>query len=194
MLHTGDVNVALKEWSAVVEACGQGKQIFLLRKGGIVEAARRGFEVRYPRFFFFPAFEHQHLASLKPQYHELATPQTEGVIRIGHLAQVAQVLPAPAARTAWDFLDGFHVWQPSLLDMRYNYRPDLPLHLIVIRTFKLPKQLEIPDRPSYAGCKSWVHLTEELSMEGAEPVLDDKSFNDRKGSLLSALEAATTMR
>ena len=41
------MNTALKEWSAVIAALDRGLQIFLLRKGGIVEA-RRGFQLQYP--------------------------------------------------------------------------------------------------------------------------------------------------
>lgn len=174
----------------MVEACGHGNQIFLLRKGGIVEAARRGFEVRHPEFLFFPTFEHQHVASLQPRFQHLATPQPEGVVKIDYVASVDDVRPAPPDRNLWEPLERFHVWQPSLIDMRYGYRPDLPLYVLLVRTFKLSKQITIPDRPSYAGCKSWVNLTEEISTEGAVPVLDDKTFEYRRLELLSALNAS----
>lgn len=90
------MNVALKEWSAVTVALNRGIQIFLLRKGGIVEA-RRGFELRYREFLLFPTFEHQHAQYLKPEYRSLVregeTPA--GQVRISHLARVARVLRAP---------------------------------------------------------------------------------------------------
>ncbi|MGH9628683.1 MAG: DUF1802 family protein, partial [Bryobacteraceae bacterium] len=61
------MNIALKEWASVVSALGTGRQILLLRKGGIVEARRGGFELRHHEFLFFPTYEHQHADSLKPE-------------------------------------------------------------------------------------------------------------------------------
>jgi hypothetical protein len=170
------MNVALKEWSAVENALLEGRQIFLLRKGGIAEAHRGGFQARYPEFLIFPTFEHQHLDSIRPEFHALAEPQPEGVIGIRTLAKVVDTVAAPPRREAWAELDRFHIWSAPLLDIRYRYRPDLPLHILVLRAYRLPKQFTVPDRPSYAGCKSWVHLKEELDVAGAQPVIEEAAF------------------
>ena len=179
------MNVALKEWSSVVAALDQGHQIFLLRKGGIVEH-KRGFEVRHKRFVFFPTFEHQHAASLKKEFAHLAQPPAGEGIAITLMGEVTDVRPAPNLRSRL-IEDTANVWNESLVDMRYNYRPDLPLLVLVIRAYRLPAPVTIPDRQSYAGCKSWVNLTEEIAVDGTRPVLDDGSFEARRMALLRAL-------
>jgi hypothetical protein len=40
---------ALKEWAVVCRALEEGRQVMLLRKGGILEY-RQGFEVRHEKF------------------------------------------------------------------------------------------------------------------------------------------------
>jgi hypothetical protein len=89
------MNIALKEWSAVVTALDRGAQIFLLRKGGIVEA-KRGFEPRYAEFLFFPTTEHQHARYLKPQWVGLVpNAEVTDSLHVSHVGRVADVLRAP---------------------------------------------------------------------------------------------------
>ncbi len=172
------MNIALKEWAAVIEALGQGRQILLLRKGGIVEA-KRGFELRHREFLLFPTFEHQQAQYVKPETRQAfeaamkaAAPER---VRIAYLARVAAVDLAPPLETMRK-LDASHVWSDAFLQQRYEYRPDLPLYLIALRVYRLGREQVIPNRPSYAGCKSWVNLTEEVDVAGATPVLTDAEF------------------
>src|SRR4051794_14966136 len=124
------MNTALKEWASVIAALGAGRQIVLLRKGGIVEA-KRGFELRHPEFLLFPTFEHQHAESLKPEFQPLAQAPPDEGIRINHMARVTAIFPAPDAITA------AHIWNERFLKMRREYRPDLPLYLILVRVYRL---------------------------------------------------------
>jgi hypothetical protein len=182
------MNVALKEWSAVIAALDGGLQIFLLRKGGIVEA-KRGFELRHREFLLFPTFEHQHAQSLKPEFRDLLTGAAESAegIRISHVARVEQVLDAPESMAGMESIYGRHVWNREFLRMRYEYRPDLPLYLILVRVRRLNTVRTIPRRPAYAGCKSWVNLTEELAVEAGEGVLAEGEFDRRRKELTSLL-------
>src|SRR5437660_10113016 len=59
------LNVALKEWAVVCRALEQGRQILLLRKGGIYESAGE-FEIEHRQFLLFPTYLHQNLKMLKP--------------------------------------------------------------------------------------------------------------------------------
>jgi hypothetical protein len=186
------MNIALKEWSAAIAALDGGTQIFLLRKGGIVEA-RRGFEPRYAEFVFFPTTEHQHARYLKPEWAGLlarATP--EAGLRISHLGHVTDVLPAPQDQAA--LVEAPHVWNEDFIRQRYNYRPDLALYVLVVRVFRLASPHLIPLRPAYAGCKSWVHLTEEIPAEGMEPVLAEAEFAQQRRKLLMQLGIALEVR
>ena len=47
------LNIALKEWSATIDALTSGHQLFLLRKGGIRETNRH-FELANHRFLLYP--------------------------------------------------------------------------------------------------------------------------------------------
>jgi hypothetical protein len=55
---------ALKEWAVVCKALEEGRQVLLLRKGGIMEY-KQGFEVKHDKFLLFPTFEHQSKESIR---------------------------------------------------------------------------------------------------------------------------------
>src|SRR5713226_3850961 len=182
------MNIALKEWSAVIAALDRGAQIFLLRKGGLVEA-KRGFEPRYAEFLFFPTTEHQHARYLKPDWSGLLarTAAPEG-LTISHLGHVTDVFRAPPDQAA--LLAAPHVWNEDFIHQRYSYRPDLALYVLVVRVFRLAAPRVIPLRPSYAGCRSWVHLIEEIPTAGMEPVLVEAEFAHQREELLKQLGIA----
>jgi hypothetical protein len=180
------LSTALKEWSAVIAALDRGLQIFLLRKGGIVEG-RRGFQLLHPEFLLFPTFEHQHARSLKPEYLDLLAPQPDGHIGITHMARVTDVRQGPSSPAGMRAVAECYIWNEEFIRQRYEYRPDLPLYMLLVRAYRLRQPQLIPLRASYAGCKSWVHLTEEVAVDGAQPVLDEPEFAEQRQKLLSAI-------
>ena len=62
-------NRAFKEWAVVCRALGEGRQILILRKGGVAEGPR-GFEVTDRQFFLFPTYLHQAPTSVVPEWRE----------------------------------------------------------------------------------------------------------------------------
>jgi len=80
------------------------------------------------------------------------------------------------------------VWNDPFLERRYAYRPELPLHVLLVRTYALSEPLRVPERPQYAGCRSWVELEESLPTEGASPVLTDEEFDRRREALMLRLQ------
>jgi hypothetical protein len=180
------MNVALKEWESVVAALGSGAQICLLRKGGIIEADRGGFHLREQKFLLFPTYEHEHLLLLKDEYKHLMRPGCAGQIGISLVCTVTDIFTAPPLQSLRRASD-FYIWNDAFLQKRIEYKPDLPLYCILLRAYRLQPPRTIPDRPSYAGCKSWVHLTEEISVDTATPVLTDDEYVARQRALLEAL-------
>src|SRR2546422_7954614 len=89
----GSLNVALKEWAAVCRALEEGRQILLLRKGGILEAIG-GFELEHPQFFLFPTYLHQNAQMLKePERKRLITMSGEPAqITLSSAATVTDIL------------------------------------------------------------------------------------------------------
>jgi hypothetical protein len=183
------VRTALKEWAVVIEALARGRQRFLLRKGGIAEG-KQGFEVKHNEFLLYPTWEHQHLDSIRPEFQglfEQAQPRTSGVVRFQYLANVTDVLRAPASPAALRALDDDHIWAPSYLEKRYGYRPDLPLFVIVLRLYRLTSEGEIPENRRYAGCRSWVDLDQEIDTSRLQPLEPEATFAEARKLLLEKL-------
>ena len=187
-MNNRDLKVALKEWDVVCKALCSGKQHILLRKGGILEASGE-FELEHDQFLLFPTFVHQQVTGLKPGYRDgVSTRNTEPeTVQIPGWAQVQKIFRVPG-RTQMDALDDLHVFDAPLIDMRFNYRPDYPLYLILIRTWILPQPVTVANSIEYAGCKSWVPLMHSISTQSSIPVSSDDtlvSLQDRIASTFS---------
>ena len=181
------LQVALKEWATVCRALETGRQIVLLRKGGILEAIG-GFELEHPQFLLFPTYLHQNLSMLKPDAHAGFEPHTAEPDRITlSAAGVVTDIVRLSSRAQMDVLDDEHVWTPPLIDMRFNYRPANPLYLLLVRAYRLPQPVTVENTPEYAGCKSWVPLDRAIDTAGATPVLDEAGYGSRRRRILETL-------
>jgi hypothetical protein len=76
--------------------------------------------------------------------------------------------------------------------MRFNYRPENPLYLLIVRAYRLHTPVTIANTPAYAGCKSWVPLDQSIEIGDALPVLDDARFGVRRESILERLKVAAS--
>jgi hypothetical protein len=83
-----------------------------------------------------------------------------------------------------DRLDGEHLWTAPLIDMRFNYRPQNPLYLLIVRAHRLRQPVTIANTPEYAGCKSWVPLDRAIETGGGAPAIDDAQFAERRQRIL----------
>ena len=181
--------IALKEWATVCHALQTGRQVILLRKGGIYESGGE-FELENPRFVFFPTYLHQNLAMLKPQAHagfepRAAEPENATLASAGEVTDIVQL----RSRAQMDALDAEHVWTPPLIDMRFNYRPQNPLYLMLVRAYRLAKPMAVENTPAYAGCKSWVPLEQAVDTAGAIPVLGDEQYAGRRDAILQTIRS-----
>ncbi len=182
------LNMALKEWSIVCDAVLAGQQAILLRKGGIYEAAGE-FELEHSQFVLFPTVLHQKPESVKAAWRDgIKTVDREPEeITIRGWAEVFFIARVPD-RSAFDLLADVHLWDKPLIDMRFNYRPDYPLYIIVLRAWKLPQPLTMALDPQYAGCKSWVPLREPVSVHGSKPVKSDVNLLEIKQRVVAAFD------
>jgi hypothetical protein len=183
------LRVALKEWAIVCRALEEGRQVLLLRKGGIYESAGE-FEVEHRRFLLFPTYLHQKREHLKPEEHpRLEVRQAEPAqVRLGSAAEVTDIVQL-RNRTQMDGIAGRHIWTPALVDMRFNYRPENPLYLLLVRVYRLAEAVSIENTPAYAGCKSWVPLEKPVDVCSARPVLDDEAYERARKAILSGVKA-----
>lgn len=183
------LQIALKEWATVCHALETGRQMVLLRKGGIYEAAGE-FELENPQFVLFPTYLHQNLNMLKPDAHagfepRSAEPEQVRLSAAGVVTDIVQL----KTRAQVDALDDEHVWTAPLIDMRFNYKPQNPLYLMLLRAYRLPQPEVVENTPDYAGCKSWVPLDQAVNTGNALPVLDDVKYDRRRASILERVAA-----
>ena len=188
MAWPSTLQVALKEWATVCEVLETGTQIILLRKGGIYEAAGE-FELENREFLLFPTYVHQKLEMLKPAFHEgfesrADEPQQVRMTAAGVVTDILQL----RARAQMDAIDDEHVWAPPLIDMRFGYRPENPLYLLLVRAYRLQEPIVIDNTPAYAGCKSWVPLNAPLPTGNALPVLDDVRYDFRRHAIMDRVK------
>ena len=183
------LHVALKEWAAVCAALGEGRQIVLLRKGGIHERGQR-FEVEHRQFLLFPTYLHQNPAMLKTSEHANLKPVAAepDEIEMTLAAEAIDVIRLHSQRQM-NGLDDLHVWTAALIDMRFSYKPANPLYLMLVRAYRLATAAHVRNIPAYAGCRSWVPLREAFSTAGAMPVLDDAAWEARRREVRALLSA-----
>jgi hypothetical protein len=184
------LQIALKEWAAVCSALETGRQMILLRKGGIFEAAGE-FELENPRFLLFPTYLHQNLKMLKPEAHGGFEPRSAEPeqIRLSAAAEVADIVRL-SSRAQMDAIEAEHIWTPPLIEMRFSYRPENPLYLLLLRVYRVGQPVTVANTPAYAGCKSWVPLEQAINAKGARAVIADQEFESRRARILNAVDAA----
>ena len=185
-----DCRVALKEWSGVCQALVSGRQVILLRKGGVAEEAGR-FLPEHPAFWLYPTHVHEQQQGLKDERPSVAP---------AGLPPDKVVLPGLAVVTGLAFVDrleaiealgDLHVWTDETVRKRFAYRsPGLwVLALRVAAGRDMPRMTIGLD---HAGCKSWVPLDEPIRTTGLAPVLDDAEFARRLEPLQPMLQEFST--
>lgn len=183
--------VALKEWAVSVKALREGEQIIVMRKGGIIEETRQ-FQLLSPSFYLMPAYEHQRKDLLKENYRnqlddtmmEWSPEATE--IKLSAYAEVERDIEITDQETL-DKLRDLHIWTDTFAEERLKWKRKNPLHLLVLKVYRLDEPVFAPMRPSYTGCKSWVRLEDDVPMPAMKPVLSEHDFTLARDRILSAL-------
>jgi len=189
--------IAFKEWAVTVRALAEGEQLITLRKGGLREADKR-FRVEHDRFFLYPTFDHQrHDLVRESHVPELARALEEGVwaegeppiragldgygpiahpdrVRIRAWAELAGHFTVTHPRCV-DALSPFYVWSTDYAEKRLEWKRHHPLHVLLLRTYRIPRPVTVRVKDEYGGCRSWLELQRDLPFEGT-PVLSDNEF------------------
>lgn len=188
------VDVALKEWAIVCDLLAAGRCCLVLRKGGVHEDHGPGrFRLEEDRFALFPAWEHEKLDWIKPHWLEgfrREPVQTEPEeITLAAVAQVARAWTVPS-RAAFDRLDDLHPWAKPQVNLRFAYKPERPLYAVALRVTRLQHPRRLPNRPAFAGCRSWVPLEGADAIEPlGEPAMPAAELEAQLERIGSALEA-----
>jgi len=190
------MKIAFKEWAVVVDALGSGAQILILRKGGIAEG-HGGFKMDHSRFLLFPTRFHQQRESVVESAGVRfdAVQQVfpaENTVRLEFYAVVAKACELrglDAARA----LKSQHIWKDEVIEKRFDWGGSHSICAIALRIYRLAGPAELPVLPEYSGCKSWMELAEDISTEGASPVLSDSEYELKLDAFLSALAPFPTL-
>jgi hypothetical protein len=203
--------IAFKEWAVTVRALAEGEQLITLRKGGIREPGK-SFQLAHERFFLYPTFDHQPGDLVRESHQpELRRALEEGVWSEGEPALPAFASGAPVQQPdrvrirAWaqvaghftiadprcvDALSPFYVWTPDYAEKRLGWRRHEPLHVLLLRTYRIPRPVTVKVKDEYTGSHAWVELQRELPFEGT-PVLSDAEF-ERASEEIRAITSETT--
>jgi len=186
---------ALKEWAIILKALSEGQQVLLLRKGGLIEKNAR-FKVEHTEFFIYPTYLHQQRRGIVPAWtatleHIIATPP-EGEVILSHYAVVQQLFKITDPKQVQTLSD-FHVLNKEEVQKRFFEGQTPGLHLLLLRVFQLAKPFQLPVRPSFAGCRSWVNLGQELPTSGCRPVLNNDAFDQKARRVIERISPSSIL-
>ena len=202
--------IALKEWAIVCKALEDGKQMLLLRKGGIMEY-RKGFEVKHNEFLLYPTFEHQSVESIKVEYKEKLkeileeqnkyyynnnrkeidkdnknfNTSSNNIIKL--LAKVEDVIEISDKFTLSELRD-YHIWSDEYVTMRMNYNPSKPMSILLLRIYKLRKPLIVDINDTWAGCKSWIDIETDREFQNSHKLNEQNTDYDNYESNSNKVE------
>ncbi|MDQ6418310.1 DUF1802 family protein [Paenibacillus sp. LHD-117] len=184
--------IALKEWAVSVKALREGKQIIVMRKGGIIEETR-DFQLISHNFYMMPAYEHQRKELLKAAYQDemdetLAewSPEAE-TIKLDTYAEVTDDIEITEQETL-DKLRDCHIWTDTFAEERLKWKRKKPLHLLLMKIYRLDEPIHAPMRDAYNGCKSWVRLEDKLPEPAMTPVLTAEEYGSQRERILSLID------
>ena len=186
-------NYALKEWDIAIQALEMGETIMLLRKGGIREQGGK-FKVDHDQILLYPTFEHQKPTLLKPEYANLVQPVASGwhpeTVKISSFAEITNILSWNNAQneSLINSLIKYHIFNQEFVRDRLQYKPDQPLYILLLKTYKLEKVYNIPYHPSYGGCRSWIELQETISLENMVPILMQEDYDQQVSTIDQILQ------
>ncbi|MEF3302294.1 DUF1802 family protein [Paenibacillus sp. GYB003] len=172
--------IALKEWAVAVKALLEGRQIVALRKGGIAEETKE-FRLESPSFWLYPTFEHQRRELLKDEAQPTLAETLRGwspeaeTVEIACFAEVTADIEV-TSQERLDRIRDFHIWTDRFAEERLRWKRLKPLHVLLLRIYKLEEPVRVPIRPSYSGCTSWIRIEGEFAPGAKKPVLDDAAF------------------
>ena len=203
--------IAYKDWSVTVRALAEGEQLIALRAGAPKEPSGRA-DLEHERFFLYPTFDF-HRADLvrESQQPELTRALEEGVwaegepspveiTREGHLPQPDRIRVRAWAEVVQEWtiddrrvlneLAPFHVWTPTYAERRLGWRRRDPLHVVLLRTHRIPRPVTVRVGDEYSTPGNWAEISRQLPFEGT-PVLADGEF-DHVSEVISGILNAST--
>jgi hypothetical protein len=175
-METTNLKVALKEWHATIAALERGRQILLLRKGGLLDP-EGAFALEYSRFALAPTRFHQDETLVKPDAVSLLQmpPRAPGVLPVQSYARVEKTWTVPFEDSE-KLAQLDHIWSERWLESRFDYQREKPLLVVALRVFVLPAPFDLKLDARDSGCKSWIENSALPAVQNATPALGETDF------------------
>lgn len=192
MLLPPESDLALKEWAVAVKSLAAGKQVLILRKGGIHREDKE-FRVVHPEFLLYPTYEHQNPSLIKDEYHSdlgetLEENDVPGLVTLGYWCRVTDKFQV-SDQDILDTVAPYHIWTADYANKRLHWRPKQPLAIVLLRVYELQQPQALPVLDEYGGCKSWVELGQDVPLGSMTPVLPDREYEEKADIIRQALGA-----
>ena len=173
---------ALKEWATACLLLKEGRQIMIIRKGGI-DKADKDFTTELSidsEFLLFPTYEHQNESLIKNEFHTDLSDTIEendvpGLINLSAFAKITHKFEIQSTEVI-NRISKFHLWNEAYTDKRINWKPRKPAIVALLRVYPLIQPQALPILPEYGSCKSIVDLGQEVPMGELEPVIQDAEY------------------
>ena len=194
ILPTTATRHAFKEWAVAVDSLRDGDSLVTVRKGGIREAGRE-FRMEHRLFVLFPTFEHQNAAQVGFGHEErlrrvIDEAPEPGFTRVNAWAEVTDALEV-TSEEAVRVIAEFSVFSPAYAIERLQWRPKEPLHVLVLRVYRLSEPVTFEIVPAYGGCKSWIDLEDEVALQPCVPALEQGAFEVARATVLERMTAGS---
>lgn len=188
----------IKEWSAVINAMGEGKQSLLIR---IYEPATDEL-LLYPTFNFYGSnknrpeiFDNMFQESFRKKAREagertMERAHKDGIVDIDFFARIDQVytIHPNQSNRVWERMAPYFVWSwKHVADYAKTSRYDA-VWLWLCRVYRFNKPLEI-GRSSALPPNSYRHF-EQVNTSNARPVLSDADFERVKSEIVHIIDSS----
>ncbi|KEO82119.1 DUF1802 family protein [Tumebacillus flagellatus] len=190
--HLPVKEVALKEWAVCIEGIAAGDQTVLIRKGGITEETRE-FRLEEQSFYLYPTYEHQRADLIKPGYQDVLAKTLEGrelppkQVTITHVGHVTDDIVIKDDAELLKKFDAYHVMTHNYAEERLNWQSDRPLHILLLRAYRLTNPKTIDVSADYTGCKSWITLADPIHDTDLEPVISTERYEELREEILRSV-------
>lgn len=181
-----ECGIALKEWAGICQALGEGRQILLLRKGGLSDSTGPSF-LRASQFWLYPTATHEADQGLRPEFARPAPIDPASRRQIQLLASVDLLAPVRDVDQACRLAEQT-AWTTETVLRRFHYRSP-GLWAILTRVYRIEQPWVLPADVDDSGCSSWITLTRPVPVGACQPVLDEPRFQALRRQIAADLPA-----
>lgn len=179
-----------KEWKVVADQLAAGRQVLILRKGGLAETGGV-VTLEADTFWILPTLFHQSAKGVIAELAGLVAPQPTRAgleanpITLRHWASVTDYRWVKDLATL-ERLRPYHVWSDETIRERFHRWQEDGVLALIVRVHALAQPLTAAWSEQFAGCKSWLTLANALPKEPSAPVLDEPTFAFYRHKILTA--------